>query len=240
MTADNHLVVEQRGAVLWITLNRADKANALSVGLMESAVAALKRAGDNEATRAIVLTGAGHRAFCAGADVREEPADGDMPRHRARRSAALAAFLDAIMDTLKPVVCALNGIASGGGAMLALLSDGRVAVDTAAISLPEINLGMSTFTGAAIAMEVGGHVLATDLVQSGRRMPAAEALARGLVSDVVSRDELDAAATKAASALAEKDPKAFAANKLWLNRRMKAALAEAREEHARHRKAVNG
>jgi enoyl-CoA hydratase/carnithine racemase len=240
MTADNHLVVEQRGAVLWITVNRADKANALSVGLMESAVAALKRAGDDEATRAIVLTGAGERAFCAGADVREQPADGDVARHRARRSAALAAFLDAIMDTCKPVVCALNGIASGGGAMLALLSDGRVAVDTAAISLPEINLGMSTFTGAAIAMEVGGHVLATDLVQSGRRMPAAEALARGLVSDVVPRDELDAAATKAASALAEKDPKAFAANKLWLNRRMKAALAEAREEHARHRKAVNG
>jgi enoyl-CoA hydratase/carnithine racemase len=237
VNADDNLLVERRDGYLWLTLNRADKANALAVGMMEGAAAALKDAVTDDTVRAVILTGAGHRAFCAGADVREQPGDGDMAAHRKRRSAGLAAFLDAIMDTPKPVVAVLNGIASGGGAMLALLSDARVAVDSAAISLPEINLGMATYTGAAIAMQVGGHVLATDLVQSGRRMPAAEALNRGLVSCVVPREELEAAAVRVAASLAEKDAKAFAANKLWLNRPMKAALAEARAEHERHRKA---
>jgi enoyl-CoA hydratase/carnithine racemase len=237
MSTEQNVLIEQRESLLWITLNRADKANALAVGMMESAVAALKAAASDDTTRAVILTGAGHRAFSAGADVREQPADGDVAAHRRRRSAALAAFLDAIMDTPKPVVAVLNGIASGGGAMLALLCDARVAVDGAAISLPEINLGMATYTGATIAMEIGGHVLATDLVQSGRRMPAEEALARGLVSCVVARDDLDATAVRVAMGLVEKDTKAFAANKLWLNRRMKAALAEARAEHVRHRKA---
>jgi enoyl-CoA hydratase/carnithine racemase len=237
MSTEQNLLIEQRDGLLWITLNRADKANALAVGMTDGAVAALKAAASDDAIRAVVLTGAGERAFCAGADVREQPADGDAAAHRKRRSAGLAAFLDAIMDTPKPIVAALNGTASGGGAMLALLSDARVAVDSAAIALPEINLGLATYTGATIAMEIGGHVLATDLVQSGRRMPAGEALARGLVSCVVAREDLEAASVRVAMSLAEKDVKAFAANKQWLNRRMKAALAEARVEQERHRKA---
>lgn len=236
MSTDDNLLIERREGYLWLTLNRADKANALAVGMTVGAAAALREAAGDDTVRAVILTGAGHRAFCAGVDVREQPADGDMATHRKRRSAGLAAFLEAIMDTPKPVIVVLNGIASGGGAMLALLSDARVAVDTAAISLPEINLGMATYTGIAIAMEVGGHALATDLVQSGRRMPAAEALTRGLLSIVVTRDGLDAATLRIAGELADKDAKAFAANKLWLNRRMKAALAEARAEHERHRK----
>jgi enoyl-CoA hydratase/3-hydroxypropionyl-coenzyme A dehydratase len=233
----DQLLTEQRETTLWITLNRPDKANALAVGMTEGAAAALRDAATNEAIRAIVLTGAGDRAFCAGVDVREPPLDGDAASHRARRSAALGALIDAVVDTPKPVVAALNGIASGGGAMLALLADARVAVGTAAISLPEINLGLSTFIGAEIAMEVGGLALATDLVQSGRRMPAAEALARGLLNRIVPPGELQAAAAEIAAELAGKDPMAFAANKLWLNRRVKRVLAEARAEHERHRKA---
>jgi enoyl-CoA hydratase/carnithine racemase len=239
-TMPEQLSIEQRETTLWITLNRPDKANALAVDMMERATAALRDALSNDAVRAVVMTGVGDRAFCAGVDVREQPADGDAAAHRRRRSAALAAFIDAVVDTPKPVVAALNGIASGGGAMLALLADVRVAVDTAAIALPEINLGLSTFIGAEIAMEIGGLSLATDLVQTGRRMPASEALARGLLNRVVTKAELQAAATQAATELAAKDPKAFAANKAWLNRRVKRALAEAREEHERHRKAVKG
>ena len=231
------LKIERRDAILWITLARPDKANALAVGMMEGATKALRDAAGDDAIRAIVITGAGERAFCAGVDVREQPADGDAAAHRKRRSAALAAFIDAVVDTPKPVVAALNGIASGGGGMLALLADYRVAVDSAAIALPEINLGISTFIGTEIAMEIGGLALAHDLVQTGRRMPADEAFARGLLNRVVPRAELQAAAAQAAAELAEKDGKAFAANKAWLNRRVKRALAEAREEHERHRKA---
>jgi enoyl-CoA hydratase/carnithine racemase len=237
MSTTENLSIDRRDDALWITLNRADKANALAVGMMEGAAAALREAATNDAIRAIVITAAGERAFCAGVDVREQPADGDAVAHRRRRSAALAAFIDAVVDSPKPVIAALNGIASGGGAMLALLADARVAVESAAIALPEINLGISTFIGAEIAMEIGGLALATDLVQTGRRMPAAEALARGLVNRVVAADALAAAAAEIAATLAGKDAKAFAANKAWLNRRVKRALAEARAEHERHRKA---
>ncbi|HEX2825078.1 MAG TPA: enoyl-CoA hydratase/isomerase family protein [Burkholderiales bacterium] len=233
---DDQLKIERRAAALWMTLNRADKANALAVGMMEGAVKALRDAAVDDSIEAVVLTAAGERAFCAGVDVREQPADGDAAAHRKRRSAALAAFIDAVVDTPKPVVAALNGIASGGGGMLALLADYRVAVDSAAIALPEINLGISTFIGAEIAMEIGGLALATDLVQTGRRMSADEAFARGLLNRVVPRIELEAAAAQAAAELAGKDGKAFAANKAWLNRRVKRVLAEAREEHERHRK----
>lgn len=237
MPPQDHLHVERHDRCVCIRLNRPDKANALSVGLMEDATRALIEAASDTGVGAIVFTGAGDRVFSAGADVREQPPDGDMAAHRRRRSAGLAALIDAIVETPKPVVAALNGIASGGGAMLALLADARVAAEEAALSLPEIDLGLSTFMGAAIAEQIGGLALAVDLVQTGRRMPAREALARGLVNSVVPRAELTGAAHAMAELLAKKDARAFAANKQWLNRRMKAALVEARAAHEAHRRA---
>ena len=230
--------IENRDGCLWIKLDRADKANALSVGMMEGAKAALERAAADGAVRAILLTGAGDKVFSAGADVREKPADGDVAAHRKRRGGALFALLTGIMDSPRPVIAVLNGIASGGGAMLALVADARVAVDTAEVSLPEINLGMATYPGAAIMLHLGGLALATDLVQTGRRMPAAEALSRGLLTSVVPRAELDAEARRVAAVFVNKDPAAFAANKRWLNRGLRAALAEARTGMDEHRAAM--
>lgn len=235
-TAYEHLAIENREGCMHITLARAEKANALTVGMMEGATAALQAAAADDAIRAVLLTGAGDKVFCAGADVREQPADGDMQAHRKRRGAALFALLNAILDAPKPVIAVLNGIASGGGAMLALVADARVAVDAAEISLPEINLGMPTFPGIAIATHVGGLALATDLVQTGRRMPAAEAISRGLLAGAVPRAGLDAEAKRIAELFAAKDTRAFAANKRWLNRSLKTALAEARAGMDEHRK----
>jgi enoyl-CoA hydratase/carnithine racemase len=235
MDSVEHLSSELHGGCMWLRLDRSEKANALTVAMMEGAKAAFTHALAEESVRAILVTGAGEKVFCAGIDVREQPLDGDMPAHRKRRSLALFELLNALMDCPKPVVAVLNGIASGGGAMLALVADARVAADTAEISLPEINLGMSTFSGASIAMHVGGHALATDLVQTGRRMPAAEALSRGLLTSVVPRPELNAEALRVAATFVQKDSEAFAANKHWLNRALKAALVEARGEHERHR-----
>ena len=209
--------------------------NALTVDLMERITAAIVTAGRDDSVRAVLVTGAGERVFCAGVDVREQPEDGNMARQRERRSVALAALQDAVMDTPKPVIAVLNGTASGGGAMLALLADGCVAADTAQLSLPEIDLGIATFSGANILEVIGGRALALDLIQSGRRMPAAEAATRGLIAAVTARGELHAAANALAERLGSKEPHAFADNKRWINRSLKTALAEAREEHARHR-----
>jgi enoyl-CoA hydratase/carnithine racemase len=136
-------------------------------------------------------------------------------------------------------VALVNVWAIGGGAMWALLADACVAVDTAELSLPEIDIGIATFSGANILEVLGGRALALDLIQSGRRMAAREAQARGLVNAVATRADLEQTAAGVAELLGAKHRQAFSDNKRWINRSVKAALAEAREEHARHRAAAD-
>lgn len=237
-TSPDLLLVQRQDTHLWLTLNRADKANAMTVDVMERLAAQIQEAGQNPEIQAILVTGTGDRIFCAGVDVREKPADGDVARQRERRSHALAALQDAFMHTPKPVIAVLNGVAIGGGAMLALLADACVAVDTAALSLPEIDLGIPTFSGTNILEVIGGRALALDLIQNGRRMSAQEAASRGLVRAVATAADLHTTATAIADGLGKKDNRTFAENKRWINRSLIAALAEARLEHARHRAAA--
>ena len=239
-TNESTLLVEQRGAQLWVTFNRADKANALTVDLMKRATTAILDAMHTPEVQAVLLTGGGTRVFCAGVDVREAPPDGNVGRHREKRSLALAALQDAIIDVPKPVVAVLNGTASGGGAMIALLADACVAVDSAELSMPEINLGIATFSGANILEVVGGRALARSLVQTGRRMSMHEAKRHGIVESVVTRSELVPTATALAETLGSKNATAFTENKHWMNRTVKATLLEARTEHARYRVASAG
>ena len=236
---DDKLLVEQRGALLWVTFNRPEKANALTAGMLQGAADAIVAAGNNADVRAVLVSGAGERFFSAGVDVREKPEDGDLAAHKERRSAAHAALQDALLEVPKPVVAVLNGTAIGGGAMWALLADACIAVDTAELSLPEIDIGIATFSGANILEVLGGRALALDLIQSGRRMPAREAQARGLVNAVAARADLEQTAAGVAELLGAKHRQAFSDNKRWINRSVKAALAEAREEHARHRAAAD-
>ena len=109
---------------------------------------ALKAAAADDAVRAVLLTGSGERVFCAGVDVKEHRA-GMRRRTAGNARTALRAALHG-SGFPKPLVAVLNGIASGGGAMLALVADVRIASDAAAIALPEITLGIPTFSGAAL------------------------------------------------------------------------------------------
>jgi enoyl-CoA hydratase/carnithine racemase len=228
--------VETRDTAVWIILNRADKANALTVGMSRRITEEIGRANTDPSVQAIVLTGTGDRVFCAGVDVREKAADGDEARQRTLRSEASAALQDAILDSAKPVIVVLNGTAVGAGAMIAFLADACVAVDDAGISLPEVDIGIASFLGATILEVIAGRSVAADLILSGRRMTAVEACNRGLVGAVVLRNELDATAARMAGALGKKPPQAFAQVKQWVNKRLKAAIAQARAEHTRHRK----
>ena len=236
---DDKLLIELRGSLLWVTFNRPEKANALTANMLRNAADAIVAAVNNADVHAVMFNGAGERFFSAGVDVREKPDDCDVSAHKKRRSAAHAALQDALLDIPKPVVAVLNGTAIGGGAMWALLADACVAVDSAELSLPEIDIGIATFSGANILEVLGGRALAQDLIQSGRRMPAREAHTRGLINAVVARAELEKAATGIADVLGGKHRQAFADNKRWINRSLKAALAQARDEHARHRAAAD-
>ncbi|MGF6369062.1 enoyl-CoA hydratase/carnithine racemase [Paraburkholderia sp. RAU6.4a] len=229
------LKIGKRDSQLWIEIDRAEKANAMTVAMMEGITSAIVQAGADETTQAVVLTATGEKLFCAGVDVREQSPDGDGARQRERRSHALAALQDAVMVTPVPIIVALNGLAIGAGAMLALMADGCVAVEGSALSLPEIDLGIPTFSGANILTVLGGRALAADLIQTGRRLPAADALNRGLISVVVLRHDLEQSAKQAGEVLGSKNRQAFVDNKRWINRGLRSALEEAREEHARHR-----
>ena len=193
--------VERRGAVTLVTLNRPESANALSIAARDALEAALVAFDADPAARVAVLTGAGDKSFCAGADLRAVPAapaggtdSGDRPLVRD-------------LGLAKPLLAAINGHALGGGLELALLADIRIAAAHATFGLTEARLGSMPGSGGTQRLPrlIGdGHALLMAL--SAQRIAAAEALRWGLVSRVVSGPELLPAALELAQAIAANAP----------------------------------
>jgi enoyl-CoA hydratase/carnithine racemase len=177
------VLCERRGAVAVLTLDRADRRNALS----RDTLYALGRLGRelvaDPDVRAIVLTGAGDKAFCAGADLKERQG---MTLEDVRRQVGLYRSELGVLDTSpKPVVAALNGVAFGGGLELALIADLRVAAPHAELALPETTLGIIPGAGGTQRLpRVVGEARAKEMILLGRKLTAAEALAWGLVNRV--------------------------------------------------------
>jgi enoyl-CoA hydratase len=198
MTAD--LVLrERRDGTLVLTLNRPDKLNALSTALLQELDAALDEAERADDVRVVVLTGAGPKAFVAGADIAEY-AGLDAPAFDAyqERSRRLFTRIDAFA---KPVIGAINGYALGGGFEIALCCDVLIASEDARFGLPEGLIGLSPGGGGTqrLTRAVGVYV-AADVLLSARRLSAAEAQALGLVSEVAAPGRaIDAALEKAAA-----------------------------------------
>jgi enoyl-CoA hydratase/carnithine racemase len=225
------LLVTLEDGVLWLTFNRPQKANALSLPLLSEFNKALTEAGARGDVRAVVITGHGDRNFSAGADL-SRPAE-NAAAYLKQRRAEFAAALIALAGFAKPIVAAVNGAACGAGMMIPLLCDAVVAADTARFSLPEINKGLPALPGVAIVKDRFGSALATDLVLSGRWMPASEALTRGVAREVVKPAELHAAAQKIAVSLGGFDAQAYAQDKALLNATLKADLESAIETSAK-------
>lgn len=234
MTTPTPVVFERRGDSAWIVIDRADKANAMNAEMMARMTACVAEAAADAAVKALVLTGAGPRAFSGGVDVRS-PSPLPAEEARRQRSERFFELVLALAGFPKPMITRMNGVASGGGAMIALLADRVVAADTAALALPEIDLGGPTMPGLAILTHLAGAGVASDLVQTGRRMPAAEALGRGLVAEAVDAASLDARTDAAVLLLGSKPPTAFALNKQWLRRPLIESLHAAEAEHGRLR-----
>ena len=202
---DSSVLVLREGAVATITINRPAVRNALNdatLGAIDDAVPELDA--DPE-VRVILLTGAGDKAFVAGADINElsraTPVTG---RTLALRGQAV---FDRIAATGKPVIAVINGFCLGGGCELALACTFRFAADTAEIGQPEINLGIIPgYGGSQRLPRLIGRDRALDLILTGRRVPAAEALALGLVTRVYPAATLRAEALAFAGELAAKAP----------------------------------
>lgn len=220
------VLVETRAGVAFVTLNRPTAANSLSRALVDGLGKALAALADDGAVRAVVLTGAGPRAFCAGADLKER---------RALSLAETRAFLrdlngvvDAVAAFPRPVIAALNGAALGGGLELALACDVRLAAEGVEMGLPEVRLGIIPGAGGTQRLtRVAGVAVAKELVLTGRRIGAHRALALGIVSEVVPAEELVAAATRLAGEIAAAGPLAVRQAKRAIDEGLDRPLVEA-------------
>ena len=182
---------EQDGAVLTLIIDRPDSRNSLNAEVLDGLVGAMDDARDDAEVRVVVLTGAGDKAFCAGADL-AAALDPDLSPVEAHESRGMLRDLLAATERLdKPLVGRVNGHALAGGFGVALACDLLVAVDDATFGTPEVKVGLWPYMISALIVEHVGPKRALDLMMTGRRMPASEALEWGLVNRVVARDGLD-------------------------------------------------
>jgi methylglutaconyl-CoA hydratase len=177
------LKVERRGTALVLTLDRLDRHNALSRQLIEELGAAAREAANDRQVRAVILTGAGEKAFCAGADLKERQGlSKDQVREIVRLYRTEFGALD---HCSKPVIAAINGVALGGGLELALMADMRIAAPHAQIGLPETSLGIIPGAGGTQKLpRIVGEARAKEMILLGRRLTAEEALEWGLINRI--------------------------------------------------------
>jgi enoyl-CoA hydratase len=207
-TYDN-VLYETAGNVAWITVNNPDKLNALDRATVGEIAAAGRQAQDDAGIRVIVLTGAGEKAFVAGADIKQMASLS--PVEAQSFSRFLQHSLDGLERSPKPVIAAVNGFALGGGCELALACHVRIAADTARFGQPEVSLGLIPGAGGTQRLQrVVGRGRALDMILSGDMIDAAEALRIGLVNRVVPAAELHSTVTAYADNLCTKSPLALA------------------------------
>lgn len=204
--------VEARGAIEIWTIDGEGRRNAISRAMLQELASLVERVSASRATRVVILTGAGDKAFCAGADLKERSTMGE-PEVRA--------FLEQLRRTLRAIeksdcvfIAALNGTAFGGGTELALACDLRVAAPVAELGLTEVKLGIIPGGGGTQRLSrLIGPGRAKDLILTGRRLNAAEAFSIGLVNRLAPEGRLLDAAHSLAEAIVENAPVAVSTAK---------------------------
>lgn len=205
------ILSETRGAVALLTLNRPAILNAWHTAMREMLVAKLEAAEADENICAIVMTGSGDRAFCAGQDLNETKTFN--PDRAEEWMKEWDRLYDLIRSLSKPLVMALNGLAAGSGFQVALLGDFRIGHAGVMMGQPEINSGIASVTGPWIMREILGLARTIDLTLSGRMMDAQECHAIGIINRLVPATEVLPEAVALARELAEKPPVAMRLNK---------------------------
>lgn len=186
MRTDNGLIVDVVDRVAHVTLDRPERLNALSSGLLADLVGAFDAFNEDEEVWAVLLTGSGDRAFSSGIDLKEINENDavsrppTMPMAGTQRNA-----FETVLECTKPVVAALNGVAAGAGCELALASDIRVAADHVRIGLPEARRGMGANFGCQLLPRLVPRGIAYEWLYTGELVPAEEALRWGLLNRVV-------------------------------------------------------
>jgi len=188
MSFDN-LLVERDGRTGLLTIQRPQRLNALDARTLDEMQQALLAFQQDDDIRCVILTGAGEKAFVAGADINEIA--GDNPEAARRRALAGQRVFDLIEQLGKPVIAAVNGFALGGGCELAMACHLRVASEQAKFGQPEVKLGIAPGYGGTVRLpRLVGKGRALELLLTGEMLDAQEALRIGLVNRVVPADRL--------------------------------------------------
>ncbi|UCH10787.1 MAG: enoyl-CoA hydratase/isomerase family protein [Fidelibacterota bacterium] len=216
--------IDISGPVATITIDRPKALNALTPQVLDELSQALEVVNTDE-VRAVILTGAGEKAFAAGADIKEFPSFGPFQAQEfAVRGQNLTRKLEAFP---KPVIAAINGFALGGGCELALACHMRVASEKAKLGQPEVNLGvMAGFGGSQRLPRLVGKGVALEMLTTGRVLDATEALRVGLVNAVTTAEELLPTCIKIGEQIAGKAPRAVALTLEAVNRGLNMTLEE--------------
>jgi enoyl-CoA hydratase/carnithine racemase len=221
--------------VALLTISSPSRLNAFSAAMRRQLIDAVSELDAETDTRAIILTGAGERAFSAGQDLSEAQGfSGDQAQSWVEEWAAV---YRAILNLDTPTVAALNGYAVGAGFQVAVMCDLRLAATTARVGMPEVDDAIPCVTGSWSLANLLGRAQITDLVLTGRLLPADEMLGWGIVSQLVAPDQLLDTAQNLAAVLAKKDRLAVSLDKAWLRRdlleRLPDAVRDAKLAHAR-------
>lgn len=228
------VLTAKHGRVGIVTLNRPEVMNAWDRGMRELLAAALNRFNDDDEVGALVLTGAGDRAFGAGQDLRETKTfDVERAGEWMREWEML---YGALRNLDKPIIAALNGIAAGSAFQVALLCDLRVGHAGVRMGQPEINAGIPSVTGPWAMHDVIGIARTIDLTLTGRMLDAAECVQIGLLSRLVEADQVMPASLTLAEELAAKPPVAMRLNKKRFRELTEPGFREAMEAGTRIQK----
>ncbi len=217
--------VSSAGGVATITLDRPERYNALGMHIIGELQEALEEIEGSGEVRVMILTGAGDKAFCSGADLKERAGMDTDERWAHNRS--MVALAENLARLQVPTIAALNGLAFGGGLEISLACDFRLAAEGARFALPEVGLGIIPGAGGTQRLpRLVGPTRAKELIFTGRRINAARALEIGLVSEVVPANSLTEAARALAGEIAANSPLALAYAKAAVDLASEATLEQ--------------
>ena len=207
MTDNSSVHLEKRGQAFWITINRPEKRNALNADVIAGLARGYREAHDDKDVRVIVLTGAGDKAFCAGADLLNSSAA--FAADFSRPNGDYADLLRLSQNATKPAIARVGGVCMAGGMGLLCMTDMAVAADHAIFGLPEVKIGLFPMQVLSVLQSIAPPRLVNEWALTGEPFDAKAALAGGLLNYVVPSGELDAKVDWLVDRLVDKSPTAL-------------------------------
>ena len=205
--ANDSVILETKGAALWITINRPEKRNAMNADVIAGIAEGYRKAHDDANVRAIVLTGAGDKALCAGADLAN--AGSAFAQDFAKPNGDLADLLRLSQNATKPAIARVNGVCMAGGMGLLCMTDMAVAADTAIFGLPEVKVGVFPMQVLALLQSIAPRRLVNEWCITGEPFDARTAQDAGLLNHIVPAVELDTKIDWLIARITDKSPTAI-------------------------------